>query len=413
MNLQLGFNRIAQRPGLPRRSVRLRLTLLYGLLFLLCGTGLLAITYLLVRHALASPIRASRGGFAHHPAGGIVRAPTAGGLQAQQSADLHQLLVQSGIALAIMAVVSILLGWLVAGRVLKPLRTMTAATRRISEQSLHQRLGLAGPSDELKDLGDTIDGLLGRLEAAFESQRRFVANASHELRTPLMLTQTMLQVALADPELSFGSLRDTCEEVIASGRDQAQLIEALLTLARSQQGLGHRESVDLAAVAAGVLQDAEAAATAAGLTIHSTLDRAVVAGDERLLRALVLNLVNNAIRHNKPDGSIELLVTTQAERPLINVSNTGSPVAADQIDRLLQPFQRLDGRRSSDRDGFGLGLSIVAAVAQGHAARLTIAPRVTGGMIVELAFPPAMSGTPQNDRPYIVGATPAVPSSGS
>ena len=401
MNLRLGSGTLAQRPGFPPRSVRLRLTLLYGLLFLLCGTGLLAITYLLVRHALASPIRASGGGFAHHPTAGIVRAPTASGLQAQQSADLHQLLVQSGIALAIMAVVSMLLGWLVAGRVLKPLRTMTATTRRISEQSLHQRLGLAGPSDELKDLGDTIDGLLTRLEAAFESQRRFVANASHELRTPLMLTQTMLQVALADPELSLGSLRATCEEVIASGRDQAQLIEALLTLARSQQGLNHRESVDLDAITAGVLQDAEAAASAAGLTIHATIDRAVVAGDERLLRALVLNLVNNAIRHNKPDGSIELLVTTHAGQPLMKVSNTGSPVAADQIDRLLQPFQRLDGRRGSDRDGFGLGLSIVAAVAQGHAARLTIAPRLPGGMIVELAFPPAMPATrcPSTSQP--------------
>ena len=175
-------------------------------------------------------------------------------LQAKQTADLHQFLIWSLIALGIMAVVSIALGWLVAGRVLRPVRAMTASARLISDRNLHQRLALDGPHDEFKDLGDTIDGLLARLEQAFESQQRFVANASHELRTPLTLGRTMLQVALSDPSLTLNSLRATCEEVLDAGREQEQLIEALLTLARSQRGLDHSGTIDIAAIANDVVQ---------------------------------------------------------------------------------------------------------------------------------------------------------------
>ena len=391
MGVHLRLSHLVLRPHLPKRSVRLRLTLLYGCLFLLSGAGLLAITYLLVRNALAGPIGTSGGTLPPSASGGIVHAPAGNGLPAQETADLHQLLVQSAIALAIMAVVSIGLGWLVAGRVLKPLRVMTATTRRISERSLHERLATDGPDDELKGLSDTIDELLARLEAAFDSQRRFVANASHELRTPLMLTQTMLQVALADPDLTLDSLRSTCQDVIAAGKDQAQLIDALLILARSQRGLDHRDPVDLAAVVADALSSAEATAASAGLTIDVTIQPAPVAGDDRLLRTLVTNLLSNAIRYNRPRGNIQVLATGQADRVLLRITNTGPPVPSDQVDRLLQPFQRLSDQRSTDRDSLGLGLSIVAAIAEAHGATLSLRPQPAGGMTVDVALPHSLA----------------------
>ena len=386
MGAVLRSRRPAFRPRLPQGSIRLRLTLLYGCLFLLSGAGLLAITYLLVRNALAAPVT-TPGGTTHLNPSGIVHTHATLGLPAQQAADLHQLLVQSAIALAIMAVVSIGLGWLVAGRVLKPLRVMTATTRRISEHSLHERLAMGGPDDELKRLGNTIDKLLARLEAAFDSQRRFVANASHELRTPLMLTQTMLQVALADPDLTLDSLRSTCQDVIAAGKDQGQLIDALLILARSQRGLDHRHPVDLATVVTETLSSAEATGAAASLTIDASIKPALVAGDDRLVRTLVANLVSNAVRHNQPRGNIQVLTTTHAGQALLRVANTGPAVPSQQLDRLLQPFQRLSDQRGTDRDGLGLGLSIVAAIAEAHGATLSLQPQPAGGMAVDVAFP--------------------------
>jgi signal transduction histidine kinase len=403
VGIHLRLSQPVFRPHLPQRSVRLRLTLLYGCLFLLSGAGLLAITYLLVQNALAGPIGTSGGTPPRSPSGGIVHASADNGLPAQQAADLHQLIVQSAIALAIMAVISIGLGWLVAGRVLKPLRVMTATTRRISERSLHERLAMGGPDDELKSLSNTIDELLARLEAAFDSQRRFVANASHELRTPLMLTQTMLQVALADPDLTLDSLRSTCQDVITVGKDQAQLIDALLILARSQRGLDHRDPVDLAAVVADALNSAEATAASAGITIDATIQPALIAGDDRLVRTLVTNLVNNAIRHNRPRGNIQILATRQAGWALLRVTNTGPLVPCDQVDRLLQPFQRLSDQRSTDRDSLGLGLSIVAAIADAHGAALSLHPQPTGGMTVDVTFPHSLAPTSRTED---VKATP-------
>jgi signal transduction histidine kinase len=395
------LRRPAFRPRLPKRSVRLRLTLLYGCLFLLSGAGLLAITYLLVRNALVAPV--TSGGTTRLSPRGIVHTHAGTGLPAQQAADLHQLLVQSAIALAIMAVASVGLGWLVAGRVLKPLRVMTATTRRISEHSLHERLAMGGPDDELKSLSNTIDELLARLEAAFDSQRRFVANASHELRTPLMLTQTMLQVALTDPDLTLDSLRSTCHDVITAGKDQAQLIDALLILARSQRGLDRHDPVDLGAAVADAVNGAEATATAAGLTIDASIQPALVAGDGRLVRTLVTNLVNNAIRYNRPYGNVQVLTTRQAGRALLRVTNTGPPVPRDQVDRLLQPFQRLSDHRNTDRDSLGLGLSIVAAIAEAHGAALSLHPQPAGGMTVDVAFPQSLAPTSRTED---VGATP-------
>jgi signal transduction histidine kinase len=222
--------------AMPRRTVRLRLTLLYGLMLLASGAALLAITYGLVDSRLSGNLVSHGPGLGRTTGSGQVTAPPsfADSRRAQQAADLHLLLIQSGIALAIMAAAALVLGWLTAGRALRPLRVITATTRRISDRNLHERLALTGPRDEVTDLADTIDGLLARLDAAFDSQRRFVANASHELRTPLMLTQTLLQVALADPALTLVTLRAACQEVLAGCKEQDRLIGALLTLARSQ-----------------------------------------------------------------------------------------------------------------------------------------------------------------------------------
>ena len=393
MGLHRQLGRRALRLHLPRRTVRLRLTFLYGFLFLLSGAGLLAITYALVHNALSGPLATSESP-PQNASGAIVHGHSPGSLQAQQAADLHQLLVQSVIALAIMTVVSIGLGWLVAGRALRPIRTMTATTRRISERSLHERLALAGPRDELKDLADTIDRLLARLEAAFDSQRRFVANASHELRTPVMLTQTLLQVALAHPALTLDSLKIACQDAIDTGKEQAQLIDALLTLARSQRGLDHREPFDLADTVHDALGAACKAASAKTAILEATLDPAQVFGDPRLARTLITNLIDNAIRYNHPGGNVEAVTATRAGHALLRVTNTGPPIPGDQIDRLLQPFQRFDEQRNNNRDGLGLGLSIVSAIAAAHNACLSVRPQPTGGLAVEITFPSA-AGIPR------------------
>jgi len=304
--------------------------------------------------------------------------------------DLHLLFVVSGIGVAVMTIVSAFLGWLVAGRVLQPLRAITDATQQISEENLHRRLALPGPRDELKDLSDTIDGLLARLDTAFTAQRNFVANASHELRTPLTVTRAMLQVALADPGLSLDALRAVCEEVIESGRQQEQLIEALLTLARSQRGLESHEPLDLAAIATEVAGRLEPAASARGLDLGVSVVPAPTSGDPQLVTRLISNLVDNAIFHNRPDGSISVAVYNRDEQACLRVTNTGPPVPADQISRLLQPFQRYATERVKGADdGLGLGLSIVAAIATAHGARLVVGPGEGGGLDVEVRFPGA------------------------
>jgi signal transduction histidine kinase len=373
---------------LRRRTVRLRLTLLYSVLFIASGAALIGITNVLVAHQLGVPIRILQSGSGSIPSKpGPIHAPLGDSLQVQQATDLHQFLVWSWIALGIMAIVSIALGWLVAGRVLRPVRTMTTTARQISEHNLHERLALQGPHDEFKDLGDTIDGLLARLEGAFDSQTRFVANASHELRTPLTLSRTMLQVALANPALTLESLRSTCAEVLEAGREQDQLIEALLTLARSQRGLDHRDTFDLAVVASDVVQSRQPEATTRGLSVDTMLNVAPISGDALLVERLVSNLVDNALRHNIPNGHIRVLVGISIGRATLSVSNSGPSITSDQIDRLLQPFQRLDGERGGDHDGVGLGLSIVAAITSAHGATVRVHPGLEGGLDIEVSFP--------------------------
>jgi signal transduction histidine kinase len=306
----------------------------------------------------------------------------------QRIADLHQLEVESAIALAIMAIISGGLGWVVAGRVLLPLRTITATTREISDVNLHQRLALAGPRDELRTLADTIDGLLERLQASFEAQRRFVANASHELRTPLTASRALLEMVLSDPEATVASFRAVANHVLEEGEQQEQLIDALLALAQGQRGIDHRDPIDLALVAGEVIRTHEREAAIKGIVPDALLSAAPLSGDPRLIERLVSNLLQNAIRHNTPNGDLILRVESRADRATLTVTNTGPLVPADEVERLLQPFQRLRPDRVGHRDGLGLGLSIVAAVAAAHDAILDVDPRAEGGLEVKVQFPP-------------------------
>jgi signal transduction histidine kinase len=293
-----------------------------------------------------------------------------------------------------------------AGRVLRPLRTITAAARDISARDLHQRLAMTGRQDEMKQLGDTFDGLLARLEAAFDAQRQFVANASHELRTPLARQRTLLEVALADPTPTATGLRTVCRRVLAAGEQQERLIEALLTLARTERGLDRREPLDLRAITGSVIEARRAEAEARSVSIDTDLGPATVLGDVRLAERMVANLVDNAIRHNVPGGTVT--ITTGAGAA--TVTNTGPVIPPDELDQLFQPFTRLAGRvsnRTAPRvqpncsacpteltvefnsrervaapDGLGLGLPIVAAIVTAHEGRLDARPLPTGGLTV-------------------------------
>ncbi len=305
----------------------------------------------------------------------------------QHSAELHQLLIMSGIALAIMAVASMGLGWLIAGRVLRPLHKITSAAREISASNLHERLALEGPDDELTELGDTFDGLLSRLESSFQSQRQFVANASHELRTPLTVERALLEVALADPDADYASLRATCERVLASGQEQERLIEALLTLASGERGPERRERLDLGALTSEALLAREGEIERRGLSLSAAIDPAPTVGDVRLLERLVANLLDNALRHNVAGGRVEVTTAGRAGVAVLSVSNSGPRVPPAEIERLFQPFQRLAPDRAAHGDGHGLGLSIVRAIADTHGATLAARVLAQGGLVVEVSFP--------------------------
>ena len=282
---------------------------------------------------------------------------------------------------------SLAAGWLIAGWFLRPLRTITATARDISASNLNRRLALNGRNDEFKDLGETLDSLFERLEASFQSQRHFVANASHELRTPLAAERTLLQVALADPDATVEALRSTCQEVLALGDQQERLIEALLTLASSERGLEQWEPFDLADVAGRVTDGRRHEANRRGIRLDTTLTAAPATGDPSLAESLVANLVDNAIRHNVPGGQVEVSTTMTDERAIIRVGNTGPVIPPCELDRLFQPFQQLGHERIRHGDGRGLGLAIVRAIAAAHKATVTATARPEGGLDLEVSFP--------------------------
>ena len=270
---------------------------------------------------------------------------------------------------------------------LRPLRQITARARTISAGNLHERLAITGERDEFTELGDTLDDLLGRLEASFDAQRRFVANASHELRTPLTVERTLLQVALADPNASAATLRAACEELLANGRDQERLIEALLTLASSERGLDRRERADLGALAARVLERPRAELEQHRIELEAHLESAITEGDQDLIKRLITNLVDNAVIHNLEGGRVDVITRTQDDRALLIVENTGLLIAPDEIETMFEPFRRLGRPRTGSAAGqHGLGLSIVRAIAEAHHAAIDARPRPGGGLSVTVAF---------------------------
>ena len=419
-----------------RPTVRLRLTMTYGALFLLAGALLLALNYALVRNSLgpapnvgltfvssaAAPGAVGPGvgptsgavrvfvgdrgdvvGMVTKAAGpaGILPEPTTPDgrkvsdvlqevANAYRAKTLHELVVKSLQGLGVMAVLSVGFGWAVAGRVLGPLHRMTATARRLSEENLHERIALDGPDDELKELADTFDAMLARLEAAFDSQKRFVANASHELRTPLSIIRTEVDVALANPEATPAELRRMDEVVRRATERSDALIDGLLVLARSDRGAAALAPVDLATLAEEAVAQSAAEAAAAGVEFGTRFEPAPTSGDDALLGRLAGNLVENAIRHNESGGRVEV-VTGPAPDPAeirLAVANSGPVIDPADVDGLFEPFRRLGADRVAGR-GAGLGLSIVRSVTVAHGGRISAHPRPGGGLVVEIFLPRA------------------------
>ena len=384
-----------------RRSVRWRLAAVYGALSILSAA--VVVTGIYSWEASATSVQPATPA---PPAPSGQQSPLAqaqariGQLEYQVTAlsdrahsiNSHGLPAAVAVVLGLTAIASLILGWLLAGRILRPLRKITTAARSISEDDLGRRLAIPGPANELTDLADTIDALLARLQAAFDAERQFVANASHELRTPLTLERALLEVALADPAATAATLRSTCEEVLVTGQEQERLIEALLTLARSQRGLDHRDPFDLAEITTRVLNARSPRAQALALDVTAELGSAPATGDPSLAERLIANLTDNALSYNVPGGQVEVSTGTRNGHAFLLMANTGPPVRAGQIQRLLQPFQRLNPDRADEPGRSGLGLSIVAAIAKAHDAVLSVHPGNHGGLSVEVTFAAPATG---------------------
>jgi signal transduction histidine kinase len=356
----------------PKRPVlRAQLTLLYSGLFIGLLAAVLLATGVLFR---TSSMRAR-----------------AGASGAQYGAAAQQFDLGAALIALAAVVVALAVAWWLAGRFLRPLRAITTTAQEISATNLHRRLDLNGPDDELTELGRTLDDLFGRLEASFESQRHFVANASHELRTPLAGQRTLLQVALADPDADTRSLRAACEQALQLGDQQERLIEALLTLATSERGIEQRETFDLGEIAKNVVLSRQQAAERQDIHIDAALSETPATGDPSLVESLVANLVDNALHHNSPGGLVEIATTASAGSASISVRNTGPLIAPDEVDRLFQPFRRLGAERTRIIQGHGLGLAIVRAIATAHGAALTARGRPEGGLDIEVSFPAPVS----------------------
>ena len=401
------WQRVTARIHLPARTVRLRLTLVYGGLFFVSGVALLVVTYVLFERATrvsngSASVRVDGKPFGHAlptlppttRAPKVVSiGPKALGEELKRSSDLHQLLINSAIALAIITVIALLLGWYFAGRMLRPVRTITATARRISASNLHERLDLRGPDDELKELGDTFDELLGRLERSWDSQRQFVANVSHELRSPLTRLRLQADIAATDPESTVESLQSGYREVIAATQEQEDIIAALLSLARGQRGLDHTETFDLAAITRDVLQAHRQQAEHRQVRIDTDIQPAVMSGDVRLIEQLIQNLIDNAILHNIVGGEIHIATESHEGEAVLAASNDGPSIPTAELERLFRPFERLEPGRRHHQTGHGLGLSVVEAIATAHGAVITARSRPQGGLSIEITFPQA-NGTP-------------------
>jgi signal transduction histidine kinase len=385
----------------PRPTVRLRLTLLYGGLFILTGAVLLALNYLLIRRSLTIDPDALRRRIAQqigHPlpspsfipfpggGGGLPSGATFDQVRRELTAEaLHQMVVQSLIALGAMAIASVALGYVVAGRALRPLKEIIGAARRISQENLHERIALSGPRDELKELADTFDAMLERLDAAFAAQRRFVANASHELRTPLTIVRAELDVTQADPQATVEDYRAMAGSIRYATAQSEKMIDSLLTLAHTDAP-GAMEPLDLAVVTKQVLDDQVCSESPVRPTLRTELGSAPLLGDRVLLERMSANLLQNAFRYTPPAGSIDVNTGVAAGRSFLRVRNSGPPIAAEAVEELFEPFRRGPSARTGTGEGAGLGLSIVRSVAIAHGGQLSAAPGEDGGLDVLVDF---------------------------
>jgi signal transduction histidine kinase len=364
-----------------RWPVRVRLTALYALAFLAAGVVLVATTYWLVWRSLTHHIEAVQ----PHPGYdsqliGTVQAT----IERYRSEALSDLLTWSLLALVGALVLAVALGWVLAGRALAPLHRVTETATRIADRSLHERIALDGPQDEIKKLADTIDEMLERLDRSFDAQRRFVANASHELRTPLTVNRTMLEVAVGNPDAS-DDLRQLGPRLLATNQRSERLVDGLLTLARSELSVIERASVDLADVASMAVEHQQDEAAERGVTVTTDLHPAPIEGSRVLIERLATNLVQNAVRHSPRHAEAVVRTGREDERSFIQVENPGTLLDPLEIDELFEPFRRGNGRTPSQ--GVGLGLSIVRSVVRAHDGKVSARPREHGGLVVRVELP--------------------------
>jgi signal transduction histidine kinase len=407
----------------PRPSIRLRLTAWYATIFLALGVALLAVSYVVVRHEFrdeSAKVHVAVEELAPKHAGGRPRtlrvriAPGVPGdaalpvrrLNTEERAAyrlarrayavevrraneraLRHVLLAFALALVLVVLASVAAGWIVAGRALRPISRITATARSISDETLDARIGLEGPRDELRELADTFDTMLGRLEGAFESQRRFVANASHELRTPLAIVRTELDVTLDDPEASATDLRAMALVVRDANDRMERLIASLLALASSEAGIAHSRPADLAEVVRDALDAEPAFGLGGSLVLDAALAPAPVAGDLVLLERLAANLVENAVRYNAAVGWVRVRTGVTRGDAVLEVVNPGPPIAPADAEALLEPFRRLEVSRARVSGGYGLGLAVVRAVARAHGGSVAVLARREGGLEVTVALP--------------------------
>jgi signal transduction histidine kinase len=378
-----------------RLTLRARLTLLYTALFAVCGATVVAISYSLVaRLEPPGQTQTAPAGFlaqcraeqaSAHPVGRLLAKCTAyfqlQGAQHQRHETLTHLLGYSLITLGTVIVLAAALSWIAAGRALRPVHTITEAARVATELNLSTRIALTGPRDELRDLAHTFNDMLARLESAFIGQQHFIANASHELRTPLAVMRASVDVALDNPCSTTQDLRDMATDVRAAVDHAEHLIGALLLLARNERGLTTHDEVDLATL----VEDTLDATDLTGLRTHITLEPAPVVGDPLLLERLTANLIDNAVRHNTGHGEIWVSTGMTSGTSQLTLANTGRPISVEDAHRIFEPFHRLTDRTA--REGFGLGLTIVASIAAIHGGTATAQPRGQSGLTTTITFP--------------------------
>ncbi|WP_199040524.1 sensor histidine kinase [Glycomyces salinus] len=377
--------------------LRTRLTLWYSAAFFAAGAAVIAAVYIVVRDRTGNNLPSlalSRADFDSIDltisANGEARQQVADEFLSAQDAYNHEtmqsVLIWSIAALAVVGVLAVMAGWLIAGRALRPIDAITGTARRVADRSLHERINLEGPNDEVKRLADTFDEMLGRLDRAFEGQRRFVGNASHELRTPLAINRTLLEVAAAGPDADQ-RLKTLAENLLAVNARHEKLIDGLLTLARTEQATLDRAPVDLADIVVHVADRLRSEADAADVVLRVDAGTAVLRGDATLLERLVENLINNGIRHNHSGGDVSVVTSTKDRRAQVTVVNSGPVVAAYEVEALFEPFRRGEDRdRIDSAKGVGLGLSVVDSIARVHGAEIKALPRRGGGLRVSVEF---------------------------